>query len=154
MDFEIREATTRNGDALLVLLPRLAAFPKPDYRSDPEIYRTDERVLRRWLDGDEPNCRVVMAEDMNGALLGFALLTLRPEVLSGEPSAHIETLVVAAEAEGRGVGSALMDVSDALARNEGAKTITLHVFETNERARKLYERKGYSTEWLRYIKFL
>ena len=62
--------------------------------------------------------------------------------------------MVAAEAEGRGVGSALMDASDALARNEGAKTITLHVFETNERARKLYERKGYSTEWLRYIKFL
>ena len=122
MDFEIREGTPDDGEALLALLPRLAAFPKPAYRTDPEIYRTDERVLRTWMRGEAPSCRIILAEDADKTLLGFALVTLRPEVLNGEPSAHLETLVVAEAAEGRGVGSALMTGTDELARSEGAKT--------------------------------
>jgi len=154
MNFDVRRGTPKDGAALLELLPRLAAFPKPDHRSDAEIYRTDERMLKRWIEGGEPACHVVIAEGRDGALLGFALVTLRPEVLSGEPSAHLETLVVAAGAEGRGVGSALLDAADELARDEGARTITLHVFDANARARRLYERKGYAPEWIRYFKFL
>lgn len=153
-DFDVREGEPADAPALLELLPRLAAFPKPAYRSDEEIYRTDEKTLRRWVEGRAPSCRVLLAEDASAALLGFALVTLRPELLSGEPSAHLETLVVAGRAEGRGVGSALLDAADALAREHGAKTITLHVFETNERARGLYERKGYRPEWVRYLKHL
>ncbi len=30
--------------------------------------------------------------------------------------------------------------------------MTLHVFQTNQRAVALYERRGYSAEWIRYIK--
>ena len=154
MDFVVRRATPEDGPALFELLPRLADFPKPGYRSDAEIYESDGKILRRWIEGGAPDCHVLLAEEAAGAPLGFALVTLGPEVLSGEPSAHLETLVVAAGARGGGVGSALLRAVDELARGAGARTITLHVFETNELARKLYERKGYAAEWIRYIKFL
>jgi ribosomal protein S18 acetylase RimI-like enzyme len=72
--------------------------------------------------------------------------------MNGEPSAHLETLAVAEGAEGQGVGSALMASAEDAAREEGARSMTLHVFETNERARALYARKGYVAEWIRCIK--
>jgi ribosomal protein S18 acetylase RimI-like enzyme len=45
-----------------------------------------------------------------------------------------------------------MASAEEAARQRGARSITLHVFETNERARALYARKGFITEWLRCIK--
>ena len=66
--------------------------------------------------------------------LGFALVTLRPEVAQRRAERPPrDSRGRGAEAEGRGVGSALMDgADDRLARDAGAKTITLHVFESND----------------------
>ena len=59
---------------------------------------------------------------------------------------------MAARAEGRGVGRALLDAAEARALEEGAEFMTLHVLSANTRARALYERCGYAGELLRYIK--
>ena len=55
-------------------------------------------------------------------------------------------------AEGQGIGQALLNAAEAAAGEHGAQTITLHVFSTNSRARRLYERSGYDGELIRYIK--
>ncbi len=147
----IRAATAADGAAMLELLPRLADFEIPAHREPRHLYQDDEALLRRWLGGRAPECRVLVAVD-GDALLGLTLTTLQPEPLSHRPGAHLEVIAVAAGAEGRGVGRALMDAAESQALEEGAEFMTLHVLSANTRARALYERCGYSGELLRYIK--
>jgi ribosomal protein S18 acetylase RimI-like enzyme len=56
--------------------------------------------------------------------------------------------------EGRGIGRALLDAADRWAEANGYPWLTLHVFEGNDRARRLYERHGYVAEWTRMFKRL
>lgn len=150
----IRDATVQDGDAMLALMPRLAAFEIPKGRVPEHLYKDDARLLRRWLAGDTADCLVQVAEDNGGRILGFTLTTLRPEALSHQPSAHLEAIAVAEFAEGQGVGKALLDANESNARKHGAQSMTLHVISTNKRARRFYERSGYFGEMLRYIKQL
>ena len=84
--------------------------------------------------------------------MGVTMVTLRPEMLSHLPSAHLEAIAVAEIAEGRGVGKALMEAAEVGARERGALSMSLHVFSTNERARRVYKRAGYDEEMIRCIK--
>lgn len=60
----------------------------------------------------------------------------------------IEVLAVAPEAEGR----ALMRGAEDWARARGLDHLTLNVFDTNTRARGLYEKLGYQAELVKYRK--
>jgi ribosomal protein S18 acetylase RimI-like enzyme len=64
----------------------------------------------------------------------------------------VSVIAVTEEAEGRGVGRALMEHAEKWARERGHDRITLSVFEGNRRARGLYERVGYAVEMRRYVK--
>jgi ribosomal protein S18 acetylase RimI-like enzyme len=154
MDFHIRSAVGEDGDAILALMPRLAAFDVPKSRNPVDLWRSDAAMFQRWLDGEAPECFVHVAEDNAQRVIGFTLVSLRPELLSHEPSAHLEAIAVGEDAEGTGVGQALMEAAEAEARAKGAKTISLHVFAVNSRAREFYEKSGYHGELLRYIKKL
>jgi len=154
MQFSVRDALPGDREALRAMLPRLAAFDLPSRRQPEHLWRGDEQILLGWLAGSEPRCMVHVAQDENGQILGMAMTRLRSELLSGEPSAHLEALAVAEQAQGMGVGKALMDAAEMAARQQGALTMTLHVFARNTRARSLYERLGYDGELLRYIKSL
>jgi ribosomal protein S18 acetylase RimI-like enzyme len=66
----------------------------------------------------------------------------------------VSDVVVAASAEGRGIGKALMHAAEDWARERGYPMIQLHVLVGNDRARSMYERLGYSAEWLKYVKRL
>lgn len=151
---EIRDAVVGDGDAMLALIPRLAAFDIPEGRIPEHLYQDDEALLRRWLARDEEECLVQVAVDDNDVVLGFTLTRLRPDALSHEPSAHLEAIAVSADAEGQGVGRALLEANEANARKHGARSLTLHVISTNSRARSFYERSGYFGEMFRYIKKL
>ena len=71
------------------------------------------------------------------------MVTLREELLSHAPSAHLETIVVAPAARGRGIGRSLLARAEDRAQQLGAQSLTLHVFSNNHRARRLYQRGGY-----------
>ena len=148
----IRAATPADGDAMMALMPRLAAFEIPESRTPEHLWRDDAELLREWIDGGTNGCFVHVAEGEKGDILGFTMVRLRPELLSHEPSSHLETIAVAEGAEGRGIGQALLNTAEDAARKRGAQTITLHVFSTNARARRFYERAGYDGELIRYIK--
>jgi NAD(P)H-dependent FMN reductase/ribosomal protein S18 acetylase RimI-like enzyme len=141
-------------EAILRLFPRLAAFPIPPERRPEDLWRGDAELLRRWSTGGAPQCLVLVAVDAAEAIVGVALTQLREELISHEPSAHLEVLVVRADAEGHGIGQRLIEETERAVRTLGGASLTLHVFARNVRARAVYERLGFSGELIRYIKFL
>lgn len=153
MTYRIREATAADIESIRTLLPRLAAFEVPQRRSPEDLWRGDEKMLLRWVDGQEPTLSAWIAVTEE-SILGVVVIRLSEELLSHEPSAHLEILAVADGAEGRGIGTALVSAAEQGAQDKGARSMTLHVFGVNTRARKMYERLGYDGELLRYIKEL
>ena len=152
MKYTERPATADDGEAILALMPRLAAFEVPDSRTAEHLWMHDAALLRRWVDGETNDCLVHVVEDETGRIVGFAMVSLRPEMLSREPSAHLEAIAVGPAAEGKGIGKMLLDAIEEDAVSRGALTMTLHVFSRNTRARAFYERSGYDGELMRYIK--
>ena len=151
MKYSIRSGTPLDLPEIEILLPRLADFDLPSYRVAEHLWQGDRDMIREWARGNGDNIEVVVAS-AEGSLVGVAVLSLRKELLSGEPSAHLEVLAVGANAEGAGVGSSLMREIETIALNKGAMSISLHVFANNKRARSLYEKQGFNSELMRYFK--
>jgi ribosomal protein S18 acetylase RimI-like enzyme len=152
MTYQLRAAIAADVDPILALLPRLAAFELPPTRSPEDLWHSDADLLRQWGAGDLPGCFVYVAVGPDQAILGVAIARLREELLSHAPSAHLEALAVHNNAEGQGIGRALIQAMEQEVRSHGAASMTLHVFSTNTRARAVYERLGYEGELIRYIK--
>ena len=150
--FSVRPARAEDRDEMLALFPRLAAFDVPESRIPEHLWLGDAAMLERWADGDEDDCLVHVAVDASETIVGIAMATLRPELLSKEPSSHLEAIAVAEGLGGKGIGSLLLDAVEKDARSRGAGSMSLHVFATNTRARGFYEGKGYHGELMRYIK--
>ena len=148
----ILKAKAIDCESMLELFPRLASFDLPDNRNPKHLWADDARILTDWAAGNRDDCFVYVAKDEEGRVLGVAMVTLKPELLSHAPSAHLEALVVAENAQGQGVGGSLLAAAEEEARQRGALSMSLHVFARNQRARKVYERAGYDGELIRYIK--
>ncbi|MGE0495423.1 MAG: GNAT family N-acetyltransferase [Vulcanimicrobiota bacterium] len=150
----VRPAQPDELDQMLELLPRLADFELPTRRQPQELWRGDADMLRAWARGYEPQCACWLALDESAAVVGCCAARLRPELLSQKPSAHLELLAVAAASEGKGAGRALMEAAENWARDQGAVSMSLHVFANNQRARHFYQKAGYDEEILRATKAL
>lgn len=80
-------------------------------------------------------------EDDDGADVGILLAGPR----RGHPDAlFIWDFAVEPAARGRGLGRAALEALDAWARNAGYGRIGLHVFGSNDTARRLYARAGFT----------
>ena len=148
----IREGRREDGPALMDLLPGLADFPVPTDRNPDDLWRGDAKLLGQHLAGDRDDMLLLVAADANDRPVGLALVTLRPELLSGAPSAHLEAIVIGPDARGQGAGRQLLEAAEAGAAARGARSMSLNAFRQNERARTLYESTGYDGELIRYIK--
>jgi len=153
MNFTIQPACAADADAVLELIPRLADFSVPVNRNPEDLWRGDAEVFRAWVAGERPDVEVLVAR-VEGKTVGVSMFSFRKEMLSGEPSAHLETLAISKDVEGYGIAKALMHDTEKLVIAKGARSITLHVFANNTRARALYERQGFDGELLRYSKML
>lgn len=149
---KIEPADPRDCEAMLALFPRLAAFELPNDRNPDHLWCGDAEMLRNWSEAGNADCIVHVAKESDGTIVGVTMVTLRPEMLSHSPSAHLEAIAVAQNAEGRGIGKALLQAAEAAARERGARSMSLHVFASNARARRVYERAGYDEELIRCIK--
>lgn len=148
-----RDATASDWQQIQALLPRLAAFDIPSRRNPGDLWRGDAQALRACLNNSDPAGIVQVAVD-DSRLVGLVFVRLKKELLSGEPSAHLEALAVADGFEGQGIATTLMARAEKSAADQGAKSMTLHVFAKNTRARALYEKLDYDGELIRYIKEL
>ncbi|MEM1248385.1 MAG: GNAT family N-acetyltransferase [Acidobacteriota bacterium] len=151
MNPQIRDARPEDAEQIETLMPRLGAFESPPWRRPEDLWRGDWQAYRTFFEGKATQCFVRVAVDDN-VVLGTTLTTLQPEPLSGEPSAHLQVLVLSEAAQGKGLGRRLLEDAHEQAAARGALSITLHVFEGNERARRLYARNGYEEEMIRCIR--
>jgi ribosomal protein S18 acetylase RimI-like enzyme len=109
------------------------------------------RCLDAFFDAGMQGSTLLIAEDA-GRPAGFAFLEHHTDYFSGERHGHLGMIAVAESAEGRGAGAALLSAAEAWSHAHGYRTLTLNVFEGNERARRVYERAGYRVETIRYVK--
>jgi len=153
LDYSIRMATSSDVDDIVSLMPRLADFNVPKNRNPDHLGQGDLAMVHEWAGGQRQDVDVCVASTAD-KVVGVAMLSERKELLSTEPSVHLEVLALEKSAEGFGIATALMDEVDRLAKLRGAKSVTLHVFANNTKARALYERKGFEGELIRCIKHL
>jgi GNAT superfamily N-acetyltransferase len=118
-------ALEKSGDKLFRAagMDRVADSPAPE----PAAYRAA-------LQGG----RLLVAVDEQDAAVGF----IRLEVLDGEP--HVEQVSVHPDHAGRGIGAALLDAAEQLARARGHRRITLTTFRDVPWNGPYYARLGWS----------
>lgn len=163
MSISIRPATAADRQFVVGLADRLVdGFDAPSHRTKPELIEGDRRALAEWFDrfartaeGSLAVARSAEAEGMfiaelDGEPAGVAYLVTLVDYFNLRPHAHLSVLAVTRQAEGKGVGSALLDASVAWAKERQSDRLTLSALVTNSRARSLYERKGFGGEYIRY----
>ncbi len=154
-DYLIRTAESADLDAILKLMPRLAeGIPEGNPRTEQQIIGGDVELLKKWAKGDGEGLVFVAVDSASDGVAGFGFARMREELLSHEPSVHLEALVVRSDAGGNGLGGLLIDAIEQEAKEKGAKSMSLHVFSRNAEARGLYRRKGFEEELIRCIKHL
>jgi GNAT superfamily N-acetyltransferase len=143
---------------VLSLVPRLVAFDVPSWRDPDAIRRLSERLVRQALSSSSspsgPDAGVLIAEDPEGAPLGFIHVESAEDFFSGRPQGYVANLAIEAAAEGRGVGRALMEAAEAWTRARGMGELTLYVFAHNQGARAFYERLGFAEDSLKLVRTL
>jgi ribosomal protein S18 acetylase RimI-like enzyme len=153
-DVRMRPARPDDVDWVTTLAPRMHEFGPPPWR---EVGIMNDAVAAQWareLANPTPGSVFLVAEDALGSPLGFVWLKTERDYFIDAPVGHIIDIAVVKEGEGRGVGRALMAAAERWAEDAGYPWLTLHVFEGNDRARRLYEKVGYLPEWTRMLKKL
>jgi ribosomal protein S18 acetylase RimI-like enzyme len=103
---------------------------------------------------DRAQRTMVLVAVEDGRIIGTSTLELDRRVDEGEDhmeaqrlpahEAHIRMLGVLPEAQGRGIGRALMDESIRIARANGKTLMTLHTTERMNVAQRMYESMGFT----------
>jgi len=114
-----------------------------------------ERLLAHLKDHDG---RMFVAEDENGALIGWAVVSeFKGEafvVPEERDYAYVFELFVAEAQRGEGIGRALIAACEEWAKAKNFKTIQIGVLFGNARAAKIYREAGYSDYALELRKYL
>jgi GNAT superfamily N-acetyltransferase len=152
----IRKALPEDAAFIAEHAHRLLDFELPGWRvkEKNEMVKADIGHILKALQADNENDCLFIAEDAAGKPMGFLRVVMLADYYTGEQHAHVNDIVVTAEAEGKGIGKLLLEKADEWARDNHARWITLNVFNDNLRARAVYEKAGYKIEWIKYLKTL
>ncbi len=158
--------TAASGDDILIrpfTEADRAFFQQIVTRLQPEesMARRDPDAFAGWFrrlaagELDQPaGTETFIATDQDDHPLGLLMIQPAKEYFTGAERAYVEALVVAREAEGRGIGRVLMDHAETWARTHGYAEVALDVFATNARAIAFYERASYHHDHIRMVKRL
>jgi GNAT superfamily N-acetyltransferase len=109
------------------------------------VHRREQYV--EWLGtGEARMLAAVPGDDPEAAPSGYAVLSVKPSPASwdiGRRVGELETLAVADEARGAGIGTMLIEACRERLRAEGVTHWAVGVVEANEDATRLYERVGF-----------
>jgi GNAT superfamily N-acetyltransferase len=118
---------------------------------DPEALDRFFSDLQRGKLLTEPGAEAFVAT-IDGEPCGVVSVHPDEDYFTGHPRAYVDILVVAHEAEGKGVGRALMDRVERWARDRAFREVVLDVFAGNQGAIAFYERQGYRPDHIRMAK--
>ena len=137
---------------ILSLAPRLAIGKQP-WRDLTLWLKTVEGWLTESIEGHDQKTMVLIAENEQRERLGFATVSHSTH-FTGQRQAYVGELVTSEEAEGRGVGSALVEACEGWAREQGYTIITLTTGAGNTRALNFYDHFGFHQEDITLTKLL
>jgi|SRR5581483_11597312 len=136
----IRDARPADADALAALCTQLG-YPA----SAADMPARLERLA------EDPLVRVLVASD-DGRVVGLITTHLRHTMNHAAPLAQITLLVVDEACRGKGVGAALVQASEAWARERGCRRITVTTALHRGDAHAFYEKMKYAHTGRRYGK--
>jgi GNAT superfamily N-acetyltransferase len=111
-----------------------------------EIY---DLYFERLL-GDDPQDYSGLVADRNGRLIGLAHYLFHRHGWSEENVCYLQDLYAAPDARGLGVGRALIEAVYAAADAAGAGQVYWLTQDFNTEARRLYDRIGLKTPFIKY----
>lgn len=151
--YEVVELGRDEIDRVAPLFKQLVGFHREvvegtwPVRDEGAAWEIRRRQYEEWLgEGSARMLVAVPAGDRAAAALGYAVLSLKPSMASwdvGERVGELETLAVAEEARGGGIGTLLIEACRERLRAEGVSHWAVGVVEANEGATRLYERAGF-----------
>ena len=148
----IRPYVPNDHTFVLSLAPRLAIGKQP-WRDRQLWLTTVQEWLTESIKQHNQKTMVLIAENEQGSRLGFATVSYSTH-FTGQPQAYIGELATSEEAEGRGVGSALVEACERWAREQGYTIITLTTGAGNTRALRFYDHLGFLNEDITLTKLL
>jgi ribosomal protein S18 acetylase RimI-like enzyme len=153
-DNMIRVRAYRHDDRefVLSLAPRLIVG-MPAWRDPHKCLSAVQGWITTSVEQHGEKTMFFVAEDERRERLGFATVSSSSH-FTGETQAYIGELATSEEAEGRGVGKALVQSCEQWARDQGYRIITLDTGAANERAIAFYHHLDYQDEDIKLIKLL
>ncbi len=143
----VRPAVEADYDALCALwreMDELHARLLPGYFRRPKHPAKTPAELAKLLRAASEAIRVAEVDGAVVAFLHVQLYDTPPaETLTPRRRAHVETLVVAADARRRGIGRRLMEEAEEWGRDRGAVELVLTVWAGNDDAEEFYRRLGF-----------
>lgn len=140
----IRPASAEDRAQILALAPRLVEGVA-QWRDPDAVRQAVTTWVRDSLDGTQQDNQTVLVADQDGSVLGFVSVGNR-EHWSGALDGYIGELVVSPEAEGAGIGSALIRAAIEWSQGQGLDRVSVDTGVANTRARRLYQNLGFEEE--------
>ena len=128
---DIRAARLADADAVFGLLEQLAQSYTPD--------RAAFDVTFELFVANDSYASLLVAEDADGVVRGYALTTVTRLLYTNGNSAQLQELVVDEATQGQGIGSALLEATERECITHGVRQLTV----PSRRAAGFYERLGY-----------
>lgn len=125
------------------LLLRLHAGRRPDvFQYTPGHYR--QEWYEAFLSGENLGLMAEVDGQIVGMCLSKVAMTDAGPILRQRKDCKIEDLAVFPAFRRRGIASALLRETEALARSRGCQSVQLNVWALDREAAQLYERAGYA----------
>jgi ribosomal protein S18 acetylase RimI-like enzyme len=135
---DVRRAASADVDAIAPLFDAYRRF----YGQAPDLEGARAFVGDRLARGES----VVLLATLDGEAAGFVQLYPSFSSVAMRRQWILNDLFVTQPARRRGVGLALMRAAEALAREDGARGISLGTMKANRKAKALYEKVGYQMD--------
>jgi GNAT superfamily N-acetyltransferase len=129
----IRPAVSSDSDVVFALLSNVG------HGISPKRAEFDSNFV--VLLSDSLSTLLLVAEDDNGVVRGYAFTTISRLLHRSGLSAHLQELVVDSHVAGQGLGSALVDATERACRDRKVTQLTV----ASRRSAGFYERLGYRT---------
>jgi len=137
----VREAQLEKSGDIEILVEILDAYARGPGGQNAPLSSAARKNLGPGL-REHPNAFVLFGV-LDGRVVGIAVCVWSYSTFAGQPSVNLHDFSVLPEAQGKGVGTALLEELERRARDRGCAKMTLEVHDSNEAAKRLYARVGF-----------